>query len=90
MTTQDSDHNLRERALKRLKKKREFSSHLVVYLGVNALLIVIWAISGAGFFWPVFPIVGWGIGILAHARDVYQGEPTEQDIQKEIDHLSRR
>jgi hypothetical protein len=29
-----------------------------------ALLIAIWALSGAGYFWPVWPLVGWGFFVL--------------------------
>src|SRR5687767_15211003 len=35
--------------------------HLTIYLVVNAMLIGIWAAAGAGYFWPVWPILGWGI-----------------------------
>jgi 2TM domain len=57
---------------------------------VNALLIGIWASTGAGFFWPVFPLLGWGIGIAFHALEVYRGEPSEEEIAKEMDRLRRR
>src|SRR5438552_3785580 len=26
---------------------------------VNTFIVAIWAVTGAGFFWPVFPMVGW-------------------------------
>ena len=32
---------------------------------------MIWAITDAGVFWPVFPMVGWGIGLAMNAWDVY-------------------
>src|SRR3954454_7280475 len=41
--------------------------HLTVYIIVNAMLIGIWAASGGGYFWPVWPILGWGIGVGCHA-----------------------
>jgi class 3 adenylate cyclase len=41
--------------------------HLTVYLVVNLMLIGIWAASGGGYFWPVWPILGWGIGLGCHA-----------------------
>lgn len=31
------------------------------YLAVSALLVAIWALTGAGYFWPVWPILGWGL-----------------------------
>jgi hypothetical protein len=90
MNASTTDEDLRERALKRLRKKREFSVHLLSYVVINAMIIVIWAtVAGGGFFWPMFPILGWGIGIIFHAWDVYQSEPTEADITREMEHLRR-
>jgi hypothetical protein len=34
------------------------------YVGVMALLVLIWALTGAGSFWPIWPAIGWGIAIL--------------------------
>jgi hypothetical protein len=79
---------LRTEAIERLKKKREFSQHVVAYVLVNALLVVIWAISSAGFFWPVFPILGWGIGLTFHAWETFSRPNfTEERIRKEMDRL---
>src|SRR3712207_7042354 len=36
--------------------------HLTVYVAVNLILIAIWAVAGGGYFWPIWPILGWGIG----------------------------
>src|SRR5205823_4458842 len=41
--------------------------HLTVYTVVNLMLIGIWAASGAGYFWPIWPMLGWGIGLGSHA-----------------------
>jgi hypothetical protein len=48
-------------------ERREFAHHLRFYLQVMALLVVIWALTGMGYFWPVWPMVGWGVGIVSHA-----------------------
>ena len=88
METNSEPNTLRERALARLKKKRDFTAHLLSYLLVNALLVVIWAtVAGGGFFWPIFPLLGWGIGVFFHGWDVYRGEPSEAEIEREIAHL---
>lgn len=40
------------------------------------------------FFWPVFPIVGWGIGLFFHARTTFwTGRYSEDRIQREMDKL---
>lgn len=80
---------LRDRAVKRLKKKRDFHTHLVVFTSINALIVAIWAITDLhGFFWPVYPLLGWGFAVAMNAWDVYRREDfTEAEIQREIDQL---
>ena len=83
-----SEQELREQAIQRLKKKRDFKTHVLIYVAVNAFLVVIWAVTSAGFFWPIFPILGWGIGVLANAWDVYGRKPiSEEEIRREADRL---
>lgn len=43
-----------------------FAVHLRVYLIVNAFLIAIWALTGSSEFWPIWPILGWGLGLALH------------------------
>lgn len=90
VSTRESD--LREQAIKRLKKRRDFHGHVLIYLMVNAFLVVIWAMTMPdGFFWPVFPIVGWGIGVVMNAWDVYFVQDFgEEDINREIERIERR
>lgn len=47
-----------------------YRAHATAYMLVNALLIGTWALTGHGFFWPFFPIAGWGIGLGMHAFGV--------------------
>ena len=84
----DTEQELREQAIERLKKKRDFKVHVLMYVSVNTFLVVIWAVTGAGFFWPIFPILGWGIGVVANAWDVYGRKPiSEEEIRREADRL---
>jgi len=76
----------RDAAIKRVEAKRAFRFHLALYGAVNLLLIVVWAITGAGYFWPMWPILGWGIGIAFHYWGVYLQKPiTEDEIRREMD-----
>jgi hypothetical protein len=34
------------------------------YVGVSLMLVAIWALTGMGYFWPVWPILGWGISFI--------------------------
>ena len=65
----------RAAAVARIREKRDFRSHLVVYCAVNTLLVIIWAATGAGYFWPIWVIAGWGIGLVAHAWRVHGQSP---------------
>jgi hypothetical protein len=86
--TASTDDPLREQAITRLKKKRDFATHAVVYVLVNAFLVAIWAFTGADFFWPIFPILGWGIGLGANAWDAYGRRPiSEGQIEQEMSRL---
>jgi hypothetical protein len=78
----------RNQAIKRLKAKNDFKAHLVVYLAVNAMLVLIWASTSAGYFWPIWLMAGWGIGVVMHAYTVYWGDRfTEAQIEREMKSL---
>jgi hypothetical protein len=86
MVTDTREQEPRDRAIAQLKKRRDFRSHLLVYVLVNAFLVAIWAVtSDHGFFWPMFVIGAWGIGVVMNAWDVYwRQDITEADIQQEM------
>lgn len=89
-TSPDVEKELRQQAMQRLRAKAAFRKHLVVYLAVNTFLVLIWAITGIGFFWPVFPIVGWGIGVAVNAWEVFgPDQVSEERIRREMDRLRR-
>ena len=51
---------------------KSFKIHLAVYLPVNLLLIGMWA-GGGGSFWPVWPILGWGLAVAFHGAPLLAG-----------------
>jgi hypothetical protein len=88
--TTEPGGDLRQQAIESLKKKRDFRTHVLMYVLVNAMLVVIWAVTGGDFFWPIFPILGWGIGVVANAWDVYGRRPiTEDEIRREQQKLGQ-
>jgi hypothetical protein len=89
-TTEQPAQDLRTQAIERIAKKREFAAHLAAYVLINGAFVVIWAMTGSGFFWPVFPILGWGVGVFFHGWDTYTAGPTEDRIQHEMERIQRR
>jgi 2TM domain-containing protein len=82
--------DLREEARKRVTKKRDLGAHVVVYVVVNAMFVAMWAITGAGYFWPAWVMLGWGVGLVLNIWDVYFRRPvTEHDVDRELERLRR-
>lgn len=84
----DHHEERRATAIARITDKRDFRNHALVYCAVNTLLVVIWAASGAGYFWPIWPIVGWGVALALHAWRTFGQKPiSEDDIVEEMHRL---
>lgn len=56
------------RAAASARTRRPKRNELAAYIAVNLVLIAIWAATGAGYFWPIWPLLGWGIGLATHGR----------------------
>lgn len=60
-----------ERIEKRVEEKLGFYIHLAVYILVNSLLITINLTTAPAAYWFVWPLLGWGMGVLIHALVVF-------------------
>lgn len=62
------------RAARAAAARRGVHIHLAGYLAASLLMIGIWlavAVTvGAWYFWPVWPILGMGVGVVSHALPV--------------------
>ena len=86
----DSVDELRQAARDRLEKRRDLANHAVAYAVVNAMLVGIWVITGAGYFWPAWVLLAWGVGLVLNAWDVFFRRPvTEEDIERELQRRQR-
>ena len=95
-----TDEELRRKAEKRAEEKVDFLIHLTMYFCVNALLIAIWFFTGgSGWFtggsgvfpWFIFPLFGWGIGLVAHFFGAFASPGlTDRFVEKEYQKLKRK
>jgi len=85
------DVELRRLAARRADMKLAFRSHLFAYVVVNAGLVAINLITSRDYFWAIWPIIGWGVGLAAHAVTVYMDGEGMRDrmIQQELEKLRR-
>ena len=75
----------RKAAIRRLRARRGFRQHLVLYAAVNGFLVLNWAITDGGDFWPTWRVV-WRILLALHGWRVYGERPiSEAEIQREME-----
>jgi hypothetical protein len=72
------------------KKRADFKSHFQTYVLVNIFLWAIWALGNQndhrGMPWPVYPTLGWGIGVFFHYLGAYRSNGTSA-VEKEYNKL---
>lgn len=83
---------LRSAAIRQLKKKADFRRLAAIFIAVWVLLTAIWALSGMGYFWPVWAILGMAIALFFAGLDAYgtpkSSTPSETAIEREMRRLS--
>ncbi len=67
----------KDRELWKIAKKRVgFKRHLATYIIINTMFWFLWYFTndedkGSDFPWPVWPMLGWGIGLAFSYLDAY-------------------
>lgn len=89
-TPQDKDPKLWEIA----QKRASFKTNLITYLVVNAFLWILWYISDGreynnGLPWPIWPTLGWGVGIVFHYFGAYV-YPEANSAEREYEKLKNK
>ncbi|MEJ8845919.1 2TM domain-containing protein [Variovorax rhizosphaerae] len=74
-TTLPRDENARldKLARRRARAKLGFLMHAAIYAAVNIGLIALSLSTGR--HWALFPLLGWGVGLLAHGLSVWVFAP---------------
>jgi hypothetical protein len=64
-----------DRARRRVRELRAFHVHATVFVVVNAILHIVNLVTSRGEYWALWPLFGWGIGLLAHAAGTFRWLP---------------
>ena len=59
-----------EQARKRVRDLRGFYVHVAIYVVVIGGIALINWVTNPSYWWVVWPMIGWGIGLGAHAVSV--------------------
>jgi hypothetical protein len=71
LTDSSTEDAAYQRARKHVEALRGFYTHLTVFVCVNILLFLINILSSPHTLWFFWPLLGWGIGLIAHAFSVF-------------------
>jgi len=71
-------------ARQRLDQRRVLQGPLVAYVGVNAFLVLVWAFTGAGYFWPAWIMAAWGVAMVLGLWDRLRGPIRRADVDAEL------
>lgn len=76
------------------RKRASFKSNLIAYFIVNAFLWAVWYFSDGmdrshNWPWPLWPTLGWGIGIVFHYFGAYV-YPEANSAEREYEKLKRK
>jgi hypothetical protein len=90
----DTDEKLMRWAEERVKAKIHFRAHIILYICVNLGLVGIYFLANMGeYFWPIWCMAGWGVGLLLHGLRVYgglSGKKFDEEIQIEYQRLKSK
>lgn len=65
-------------------QRREFSGHLLSYTLVNGFLVAVNLMTSPGYFWAIWPILGWGLGLAFHFAGTFltNSEGYQEEFEK--------
>lgn len=73
-TSNSINHSAYIRAKERVNELKGFYTHLAIYL-IFIPFFVFLNFRSSGFPWAIFPILGWGLGVLGHATEIFGWNP---------------
>jgi hypothetical protein len=53
-------------------RRRALAVDAATYAVISAVLVTVWAVTGGGYFWPMWLIIVWGALLAVHAVSVFR------------------
>jgi signal transduction histidine kinase len=67
---------------------RGLAIHLGISVALGIFLVLIWAVTTRGYFWPAWPILGLSVLLVAHLVYVLVRSPRRVELERRIDVLT--
>lgn len=82
-----SDKELYKVAKRRVMARKAFKIHLATFAVVSLFLFIINYLNREN--WWIFPVIGWGIGVVIHAVSVSSALGAGSEIEREMEALKK-
>lgn len=80
-----SEDSSRQQAIQRLHQRRGFLNYVIGAIVISLFMVVIWAFTGRGDFWPIWVMGAFAIGLIFYGVNLVMNKPlTEDQIQREM------
>lgn len=84
--------NTNEKLYEEAKNRIAFRNHAITYTITNVLIWIFWYFTRAQYghydgYWPIYPTIGWGIGLISHYVGIKQY--SEYSIAKEMEKIKK-
>jgi len=80
-----------EHLWRKAKKRVSFKKNLTAFILVNSFLTAIWFLNReeSRYFWPVWPMLGWGLGLSFQFYSAYISD-SENEVENEYQKLKEK
>jgi hypothetical protein len=85
-----NDEELAKLAKRHVEARVGLVVHAVMYVVVNTGIVITWRLTGASYPWFIWPLLGWGAGLIAHVVTYWFGPDSvrgENAIEREMQRL---
>ena len=91
---QMTEDEIRTLAQRKVAEKKSFYHSLFIYLIINAMLFVVWFLTGRGHPWFLWVLFFWGISLAFQSIKIFVfpkegGDWERREIQKEMDKIRK-
>lgn len=88
-----SEDEIKKIAEKRVRERIHLLQHIGAYIIINGFLVLVWALSGAGYPWFLWVMAGWGIGLAFNIVGYLTGgkgsAARDRMVQKEMEKIKK-
>lgn len=80
-------------AFAKVRRIKKFYLHLIQYVVVLCVLTIVNVLTNPGYFWVIWPALGWGIALVSHALKTFELIPflnADWEKKQVENHLGRK